>query len=160
MLSRRPIPANRVAPEGGAPQSGLVLRQIQDLLKEGGDTSRLEDATGMSRDELEQFVKKFEKPEREAPGEGRELQGEIGEDRVVDPIQGVGDRIKAPLVSGRGQRGPGSAANDAFRDQTQGTRSQAPAEIRSRYEAYQSSISRSRGPAPARPPASTPKPAP
>jgi hypothetical protein len=140
-----------LVPEGGASQSDLVLRQIKDLIAEGRDTSRLEEATGMSREELEQFVRKFEKPEREAPGEGRELKGDVREDKVMEPLRGVGERNRSPLVSGSNQRGPSSATRDTFSDQTQGLRSQAPPEIRSRFEAYQSSISRSRGNAPARP---------
>ena len=137
-------PGDLPIPDQASSKPELVLRELKDLINSGQDLSKIEESTGLSRDQIEQFVKKFEKPEREAAGEGRAVNSDQGNDQAVSPDRKLDSRVNQPLVSGRGNRGPGAVVQDTMRDQTQGLRSQAPAEIRSRFEAYQSSISRSK----------------
>src|SRR5690606_13324998 len=79
---RDAVGEDTVAPRN-QPQSDLVLRTIRDLLENQADTSDLEEATGMSRSEIEQFVKQFERVESGPAGPGRDIEvqpGESGED--------------------------------------------------------------------------------
>ena len=137
-------PGELPVPEGASSKPELVLRELKDLIANGQDLSKIEESTGLSRDQIEQFVKKFEKSKREPSGEGRSVNADIGNDPGIDPDRKLDSRVTGPVVSGRGNRGPGAVSQDLMRDQNQGNRSQAPAEIRSRFEAYQSSISRSK----------------
>lgn len=98
----------------------------------------------MSRADMEQFVRKFDKPDAGDSGKGREVKGEVRKDENLAPRKDVGERIKAPLITSRAERGTGAIAQDTNASQTQGLRTPAPTEIRSRWEAYQKSISRSR----------------
>ncbi len=139
-------PGDLPIPDVGKPQADLVLRKLKDILNSGQDTKPLEDATGMSRQEIEQFVKKFEAPEREPAGEGRDLQGDQHENKTMTPRK-VGDGLRNRVISTQGQRGPGSVSQDDFNNQTQGLRSQVPPELRSGVEAYQNSLSRMKSPA-------------
>ncbi len=147
-------PGENVAPDSGRPQTDLVLRKLKDVLENGkdNDVKQLEEATGMSRQEIEQFVEKFQKPKDTGPSrDPGQIEGKLGEPQRLDPNRKLPDQIRSPLVSGRGQRGPGSVVQDSLQDQTQGVRTQAPAQIRSRFEAYQSSISRSPAARPSKP---------
>ncbi len=139
-------PGELPAPDSGRVEPELVLRKLQDILNRGDadQVRRLEDATNMSREELQQFARKFERPDLKAASEGQKLQGDLRRDATVAPRQGIGDRLKGSIIRGRGERGPGTTAQDTLSDQTQGLRTEAPPEIRSRMEAYQNSISRSR----------------
>jgi hypothetical protein len=105
----------------------------------------LEEATDMSRVELQQFAEKFARPDLDASREGESIQGDQPAPEAMAPRQGIGERLKGSLSGGGSQREAGFAAQDALNAQAQGIRSEAPAEYRSRFEAYKSSISRSRG---------------
>ena len=55
------------------PPSELVLRRIEELLKNDKVTPELEKETGMSREQMEQFVQKFKPAPKADPGAGREI---------------------------------------------------------------------------------------
>jgi hypothetical protein len=129
------------------PQSELVLRKLDDLLKNDKVTPEMEQQTGMSRGEMEQFVKKFQKPKDAAAGPGRELTVKPGQAQpgvagsnvpALDPKTSFNRRS---TVSTKG------LPQDAVQGNVQGARSQAPLELRSRVQAYRNSLSRPTAPA-------------
>src|SRR5215213_8118926 len=79
-----------VAPD--VPQSELVLQKLEDLLRKNQVTPELEQATGMSREQMEQFVTKFKKAPKAAPGPGREIQAKPGQDRTFRPDRPLPER--------------------------------------------------------------------
>jgi hypothetical protein len=136
-------PANQgedVAPD--MPQSSLVLRKLEDMLRENKITSDIEKQTGMSKEEMEQFVKKYGGTPKAQPGEGRTIEVKPGTDKRLDPTR-LGPEFNPGTTSSRSDRGAGSVVQDNERGNVQGNRSVAPPEIRTRLEAYKSSLSRS-----------------
>jgi hypothetical protein len=138
-------PGDTVAPDRH-PQPDLVLRKIQDLLKDDAKARALEKETGMSRQELEQFVKKFDKAPQRDPGAARDLTASPGKDKTIDPNRTIDNPLAGSTVSGRNQRGPGIVPQDASGGNVEGARSVAPVEFRSRFEAYQNSLNHSSPP--------------
>jgi hypothetical protein len=94
----------------------------------------------MSRDELEQFVKKFDKAPKADPGAARDLTANPGKDKTIDPNRTIADPLAGSTVSGRNQRGAGVAPKDAAGGNIEGARTVAPIEFRSRFEAFQNSL--------------------
>ena len=149
----KPSPkAETPPPDGGetvAPdvqQSELTLRRVEDLFKENKDTSKLEEATGMSRTELQQFVEKFKKAPKSEPGPGREI--EVKGDQTQAGARKARQLPPGPTPKGpfstRSVRPSGSVARDQMRDNIEATSFPAPPELRSRFEAYKESLSRPR----------------
>lgn len=142
-------PANPdIAPE--TPQPERVANRIKELLKDDQKAKELEQETGMSRDELDQFVRKFDRAPDRPAGDARELPIEPGKNESLDPRQ-LGP-LPGATVSSRSDRGPNTVPQDAAGGNTEGVRTAVPSEWRSRYEAYRNSISRGKG-------ASAPRPA-
>ena len=136
-------PGDTVAPDKH-PKPDLVLRKIQDLLKDDAKARALEKETGMSRQELEQFVKKFEKAPHGDPGASRDLTATPGKDKTIDPNRTIADPLAGSTVSGRNQRGAGAVPQDPTAGgNVEGARTVAPVEFRSRFEAYQNSLNHS-----------------
>jgi hypothetical protein len=125
-------------------EQNLVLRTIRDLLKDDQKSRQLEQETGMSRDELEQFVKKFDKSKivKDPSREGKTLDARPGRDKVLDPNRKLADPLSGTTYSSRSQRGPGTVPQDAGGGNLQGGHTQVPTELRARYEAYRSGLSR------------------
>jgi hypothetical protein len=136
--------ADTVAPEGNMPQSDLVLRRLEELLKNNQVTPELEKESGMSREQMEQFVTKFKKAPKAAPGPGRQIQVKPGKDRVFNPNRKLPDLGPNAHVGNRTGRGRGATVQDQIRDNTEGGRFEIPPELRSGFEAYKSSLSRSK----------------
>ena len=65
----------------------LVLRKLQDLIRENKITPELERDTGMSRSQMEQFVKKFENAQHAPvePGRPIEVKPEPEKPKTFDP---------------------------------------------------------------------------
>ncbi|HEX8201649.1 MAG TPA: hypothetical protein VF590_14290 [Isosphaeraceae bacterium] len=138
-------PGDSVAPD--RPQSNLVLRKLHDLLRDDETARRLEQDTGLSRAQMEQFAKKFEgAPERPA-GEARDVAVAPSQDRAIDPGRTIPDALPGQTVRTRNERGPGAVAPDQEGGNRQGVRSIAPEEYRNKFDAYRKGISRS-APAP------------
>lgn len=107
----------------------------------------------MSRQEMEQFVKRFEKaPSREA-GPGREIEVKPGQSRPKGPSSDLPDVLSGTRVSEGSARRSGSIPQDELQGLNQGTRSSVPPEFRARYEAYTKSLGRSKVVSPATRPA-------
>ncbi|WP_165248544.1 hypothetical protein [Paludisphaera soli] len=136
-------------------QSELVLRTIRDLLDKNADTSDLEAATGMSRTEMDQFVKQYEKLKSEPAGPGREIEvepGQSGEDvRATPGLPGLGERARS---SSKAIKERGGMAQDEVRGNQEGLRFAPPPEFRGKVEGYKNALSRR--PAPGRAPAPQP----
>jgi hypothetical protein len=146
-------PGDDVAPKDGGPP--LVIQEIQDLLRAGKSTKDLEAETGMTRQEMQDLVKKFEKVEKPAAEPSRDLKGDLGKDKTIDKNRKFIDPIKANTVSGRAGRGPGTVAGDTLAGDAEGARSVAPPEYKSRWEAYRSSLAKTEkgaAPKPSSPP--------
>src|SRR5262249_37169358 len=139
-------PGELPAPDLGRPQADAVARRLKDVLDKGDpdEVRKLEEATGMTREDMENFARKFEKPEQAPVGEGRDLTAAPAHPNPPAPPADMGERVKCSVISGRGQRGAGSTVQDTNSNQTQGNRAPAPPEIRSRYETYLNTISRSK----------------
>ena len=88
---------SKPSPKGGTPsansgetvapdiaQSELTLRKVEDLLRDNKVTPEDEARAGMSKEEMEQFVKKFRKPPqgraRQGPHDRRQAGGEQDDD--------------------------------------------------------------------------------
>ena len=82
------------------------MRRVEDLLKDDQSTRKLEQETGMSRQQIEQFVDKWKKaPDRPAPGPGRTIEAKPGKDPP-------GPRPRRSRA-GRGSRRPGPSHHSA-----------------------------------------------
>jgi hypothetical protein len=134
--------AETVAPN--QPQSELVLRKLQDLLKNDQAAAKLEKETGMSREEMEQFVRKFSKAPKPTPGEGRKIEVKPGESKPSGANTSLPGLNPGTHLSTQSLRDRGAVVQDQVRDNIEGTRFTAPPEVRSGYEAYKSTLSRSK----------------
>ena len=85
-----------VAPEGGQ-QSELSLKKIQDVLNDPAALKDLEQRDGVSRSDIQQFAKQFEKKPSAPAGPGREIKVKPGEQTAAKPtpdLPGLGNSMK------------------------------------------------------------------
>jgi len=144
-----PTTPEREATRGNVPdvspenirQPDLVLNQIKDMLRDPRRAEELAEASGMSTDELSQFVRKFEKAPDFEPGEARTLEVEPGAPQQVDPDRLPAGPLPKATVSSRSQRGPNSVVQDEAGGNVQGVRTAVPPEYSSRFEAYRKGLS-------------------
>jgi hypothetical protein len=128
------------------PQSDLVLKKLRDILDKNEETRDLEEATGMSRSEMEQFVRKFEKKRAETVGKGREIEIKRGEDSAgAKPSQGLTGINPKSSFSTRTSRDAGFTPKDSVRGNVEGVRYQIPPELRRQFQGYVNQLSRSKG---------------
>ncbi|MEO6808361.1 MAG: hypothetical protein ABI353_04540 [Isosphaeraceae bacterium] len=125
------------------------MRKLQETLKDENATKKLIKETNLSREELEQFAEKFQKPAQGAVGKPRELEAKPGKDKTLAPNRKAADALAGSTVSKRTDRASGSLPQDQIRGNAQGGSSAPPPEIGlSRFRAYQSSIAGSKAPSP------------
>jgi hypothetical protein len=134
-----------VAPKN-IPQSEFTLRKVQELLKDKDAASKLEQDTGMSREEMEQFVQKMQRDRvpKSADRQGQEIQVKPGTNSPAasnPTLPGLDPRTN---FSTKTLRDRGAVVQDQVRDNAEDVRLIAPREIRSGFEAYKSTLSRSR----------------
>jgi hypothetical protein len=130
----------------------MVLRTVKDLLAKDAVTPDLEKATGMTREQMEQFVKKYEAVKSAPAGPGREISVKPGD-------AGAGDQPSANLpgidrqsrFSTRNIKNRGEAPKDDVRKNLEGIRFTPPQEYRSKFEGYKSTLATSSRSATARP---------
>ncbi|MDR3622568.1 MAG: hypothetical protein P4L85_24670, partial [Paludisphaera borealis] len=132
-----------VAPQN-QDQSEMVLRTVKDLLAKDAVTPDIEAATGMSKSEMQQFVKKYERGKSAPAGPGREIDIKPGDStKDATPSANLpdlgGHKFSSKNVTDRGSRG-----RDDARGMSEGIRFAAPAEFRGRVEGYKNALSRSR----------------
>jgi hypothetical protein len=136
-----------VAPD--VPKPDLVLRKLQDLLKDDKFTPDVEKKLGMSRDEAEQFVKKFEKREQPGPtGEGRTIEAKPEKEKVFDKDRKAPEFKTSATVSNSNTRTGTSIPQDNISGLSEGGKSAPPPEIRRQYEAFKRSLAKSKVVAP------------
>src|SRR5262249_4513503 len=116
-----------VAPEGAA-QTDLALRQAHDLLSDPDRAKNIEQRDGVSRSELEQFVRKYEKPKSEPPGPGREINVKPGEETSVKPSPNLPPLNPRERFSTRNKTDQGRVAQDEVQNNFEDVRFQPPAE--------------------------------
>ncbi len=136
-------PGESVAPDSGV----LAIRKIQDLLKEDRVTPDVEKQLGMSKGEMEQFVKRYEKSARpKAPGRaGREIKvkGETKPERVFDPNRKAPEALPNVAVSNKSQRQGSDLPTDTNGGLSEGADAPVPKALRGRFNAYKTSTGNS-----------------
>jgi hypothetical protein len=137
-----PLPDD-IAP-AGTDQSSLQLRGLSDALKDAATAKELEDATGMSKEQLEQFVKKYEKPTLKAGREGKDVEVKVGEQAAAAPAaNNPGAGVRTFTTDKIRQRG---IATDTARGNLEGARDVPPPEFRERVEGYKNRLARIKSP--------------
>jgi hypothetical protein len=122
----------------------MVLRTVKDLIARDAVTPELEKDTGMTRAQMEQFVKDYEKMKSAPAGPGREIQVKPGDrdsnDKPAANLPGINrsNRSSTKNLTGRGKMG-----HDDARNNIEGIRFTAPPEFRSKVEGYKNTLSRS-----------------
>jgi hypothetical protein len=148
-------PNDDVAPEGQA-QSDMVLRAVKDLLANDKVTPDIEKATGMNREQMEHFVKKYEARKSAPAGPGREVEVKPGEPNTKDrPGSNLPGIDRQSRFTNKNLKDRGTMATDDARDNLEGIRFTPPPELRGKFEAFKSTLAKSRTrtaprPAPAR----------
>jgi hypothetical protein len=127
-----------VAPRG-ADASNLTLRGLSDALKDAQIAKELEDATGKTKEQLEQFARKYEKP-NVAPGrEGKQVEVKVGEQQAAKPGTNL------PSVAVKSSTEKIRARGDMPQDRTrgnlnEGNRLPPPPELQDRVYGYNSRL--------------------
>ncbi|MGE3820774.1 MAG: hypothetical protein AB7I30_15280, partial [Isosphaeraceae bacterium] len=136
---------DNVAPRG-QPQSDLVLRKLRDLVENDQVTPEMLRDMGMSsKEELDQFVEKYTKrPDLGPSREGQEIEATPGKPQEIDPNRKLPDLNPSATVNTQTLRDRGSIAKDDVRGNNEGVRFVPPPEYRSRFDAYRSSLSRTK----------------
>ncbi len=121
------------------------------MLKDDKFTPNVEKQLGMTKDEAEQFVKKFEKRDQPSPaGPGREIKVKPGQDKVFDPNR-KSDFNTTATVSNRNNRQGTTIPQDNLSGLSEGGRSTPPPELRRQFEAYMKGVANSKVVAPGSP---------
>jgi hypothetical protein len=129
-----PFGTDDVAPRGQN-QSNLTIRGLTDALKDAQTAKELEDASRMTKEQLEQFARKFEKPNA-APGrEAKDIEVKVGEQAAAKPGSNL------PTVAVKTSTERIRARGDMTRDPTrgnlnEGNRGEPPRELRDRVYGY------------------------
>jgi hypothetical protein len=131
-----------VAPQGQA-QSNLVLKNLADALKDDQAAKELEDRTGIPRERLEQFAKKFEKPKPGPAEPGREIEVKPGDQTPAKPGENLPGFDRTQRMDSKSIRERGTMPQDTVRNMQQGYRFEPPPEWRGRWEGYKSKLARS-----------------
>ncbi len=132
------------------PQTDLTLRRYRDLLDKDQVTPELLNVIGMSKEELNQFVKKYEQKAKTDPIPGREVEVKPGKTPGLDPnikLPGIDPGISS---STQVVRDRGGIARDTTRNVVEAQRFAPPQELRAGFDAYRNSLSRSKVVSPSR----------
>jgi hypothetical protein len=147
-----------VAPDSNTDVAPRAIRKIQDLLNEDKVTPDLEKKLGMTKDEMQQFVKKYERGKpRPAAGPGKDIKVKAeSTERTFDKDRKAPETLPDVAVSNKNDRAGNVVPTDQNNKLFQGSESAAPKAVKARIDAYRSSLGRSnvtdprRGPAPAK----------
>jgi hypothetical protein len=112
----------------------------------------LKDLGMSSKEELNQFVEKFTKAPKAEPGAGREIEVKPGKAQAIDPSRKLPDLNPNATVSTKTMRDRGAVVQDTVRGNNEGVRFVPPPELKEGFDAYRSSLSRSRAVNPTRRP--------
>ncbi|WP_169976516.1 DUF4175 family protein [Tautonia rosea] len=124
------------------------LRRIREALQDEDQTRKLEDLTGMTREEMSQFVERFSGPPEGPAGEGRELEVDLeSQSGTIDPNRVVPDPLSGVRQSDGARRSQGTGVNDNLGMSRQGGGTPPPPQLRKLVEAYQRRLSDTNPPA-------------
>ena len=143
-----------VAPEG-QPQSDLFLQKVHEVLNDPASAKDLEQATNLTREQIEQFVTKFSKIKSAPAGPGRDINVKPGEQTAVAPSADLPGLDPKTRISSKNQRTQGTMAHDEVHGNLEDIRFQPPKELRGKWEAFKNRLSKV--PAPKRVPNPGPK---
>ena len=140
----QPEPNENLTPDQKADQR--LLKRLREMVDKNEISKDLEDSTGLSREEIDQFVRKFEAPPKEerkaAEGDGTtEVTSTPGKDSENRKVSLPGN-LPGGQVTSRSNRGAGMVADDGSQGNLEGARARIPSALRSRFEAYQKGLSR------------------
>ena len=140
----QPEPNENLTPDQKADQR--LLKRLREMVDKNEISKDLEDSTGLSREEIDQFVRKFEAPPKEerkaADGDGTtEVTSTPGKDSENRKVSLPGN-LPGGQVTSRSNRGAGMVADDGSQGNLEGARARIPSALRSRFEAYQKGLSR------------------
>src|SRR5262249_17009161 len=117
-----------VAPDVG--QVVLVLRKLEDLLRSNQVGPTLERESAMSREQMEQFVTRFKRLRKAAPGPGRTVEVEPGHERAFND-EPTSIALDWETIGNLTTRSPANVVNDQQRDNVEGIRFVVPSDLRS-----------------------------
>jgi hypothetical protein len=110
--------------------------------------------SGYTREQLEQFAKKYEKLKTGPAGPGREIEVKPGEEsKPSQPSPNLPGFDRTRRSSSKNITGKGTVAQDSMRENLQGARYEPPTEFRGKWEGFKSKLGRSKATSPARSPA-------
>jgi hypothetical protein len=130
-----------VAPKD-QPASDLVLRNIQEALNDPASAKDLEQATNMSREQIEQFVEKYRKATTAAAGPGRDITVKPGEQTPVAPSADLPGLDTKTRFSSKNVRNRGTMPQDDVHGNLEDVRFQPPPEMQGKFEAYKNKLSK------------------
>jgi hypothetical protein len=133
---------DNVAPEGQA-QTGLFLKKLHEALQDDAKAKELEKDTGFSREQLEQFTRKYEKVASAPGGPGRDINLK-GDDQkaAAQPSANLPGLSASTPFSSQSRRGGNTGAQDEIRGNVEGARDQPPPEMRGKWEGYQNKLAK------------------
>lgn len=133
---------DNVAP-GGTPQGGLNIRKLADLLKDENSAKQLENRSGITREQFEQYVSQFKKQAVNPPaGPGREFEAKPGEQTPGKPSADLPGLPASVRIPSKTVRNPGTMPQDRVRDNLEGPRFNPPVEWRGKWERYQNKLAK------------------
>jgi hypothetical protein len=125
-----------------------LINRLRQMVDKNEITKDLEESTGLTREEIDQFVRKYEPPPKDertrAPADSTEITTKSSGDDRERRVNLPGEVPSGQVISRTG-RGSGMVKDDDVRGNLEGARSRIPSALRSRYEAYQKALSRSSG---------------
>jgi hypothetical protein len=129
-----------VAPEGQA-QSELNLKKIHELLNDPAALKDLQQREGITKSDIEQFVRKYEKVAAPPPGPGREINVKPGEEKPVLPAKDLPE-LGPHTFSSRAKTDRGSMPQDDVANNVEDLRFRPPAELREKLTDYNNSLAK------------------
>ena len=128
-----------MAPKG-AEQSDLTLKGVHEILNDPAKLKDLEQRDGITRSQLEQFVRKFEKVKAAPAGPGREIKIKPGEQTPAKPSADLPGLDPSVKFNSKTRTDSGSMPQDQLSNNFEGMRFQLPPELKEKYQQYTKSI--------------------
>jgi hypothetical protein len=130
-----------VAPDG-TPQSDLFLQKLNDVLRNEASAKDLAESSGIPRERIEQFARKYTKIQSAPAGPGRDIKIKPGEQTTAQPSPNLPALDANRRFSSKNQRNKGTMAQDQVHGNYEGVRFVPPPEWRGQFEDYKISLSK------------------
>ncbi len=102
----------------------------------------LEDATGVTREQVEQFAKKYEKVASAPAGPGRDINVKPGEQTPAQPSADLPGLKPSTRFNSKNIRNRGTQPQDEIHDHAEGIRFEPPPEWRAKYEGFRNRLAK------------------